>query len=371
MKTAALKYAIALSKLKGIGSIKAKNLMAHAGGYEEVFKLNSTELGKIPGIGSVLAKQIHSQLGSKQLFDEVENELKFIEKNKITPLVFKEENYPINLAQCEDGPIVLYTLGNINFNTTKIISIVGTRKITEYGKEVCKKILEGFVGEDVLVVSGLAYGVDSFAHQTCVDLGLQTVGVLAHGLDRIYPATNKKLASKMCDNGGLATEFMSETNPDRENFPKRNRIIAGLADATLVIESARKGGSLITAEIANSYSRDVFAVPGKIGDTYSEGCNYLIKTNKAHLVSSVDDINYIMNWNLGEPKQKTVQKQLFLDLTEDETKIQKVFEKTELLSIDSISAQTDLSSSTIAMTLLELEFKGVVKALPGKIYKWN
>lgn len=371
MSSITLKYAIALSKLKGVGSIKAKNLMAHAGGYENVFNLSVKDLSKIPGVGTLSAKTIYNQFNNKQLFEEVNKELKFIERNNITTYVFKEENYPVNLAQCEDGPIVLYTTGNIDFNKTKILSVVGTRKITEYGKDVCKQLLEGFANDDVLVVSGLAYGVDSYAHQLCVDLGIQTVGVLAHGLDRIYPATNKGLAKKMCNNGGLVTEFMSGTNPDRENFPKRNRIIAGLADATLVIESAKKGGSLITAEIANSYSRDVFAVPGKIGDAYSEGCNFLIKTNKAHLVNSVTDINYIMNWDINHAKPKPIQKQLFLDLTDDENKIKKVFETSELLSIDSINAQTDLSSSTVAITLLELEFKGAVKSLPGKIYKWN
>lgn len=371
MSTTTLKYAIALSKLKGVGAIKAKNLMAHAGGYEEVFNLTVKDLNKIPGVGTISAKAIYNQFNSKELFNEVNKELHFIEKNNINTFVFKEENYPINLAQCEDGPIVLYTSGNVDFNKTKILSVVGTRKITEYGKDICKQLLQELANDDVLIVSGLAYGVDSYAHQTCVDLGMQTIGVLAHGLDRIYPATNKKLASKMCGNGGLVTEFMSETNPDRENFPKRNRIIAGLADATLVIESAKKGGSLITAEIANSYSRDVFAVPGKIGDAYSEGCNYLIKTNKAHLVNSAADINYIMNWDVKQTQSKPIQKELFLDLNEDETKIKKAFESAELLSIDSINAQTDLSSSTIAITLLELEFKGVVKALPGKIYKWN
>jgi DNA processing protein len=371
MNDSVLKYAIALSKLKGVGAIKAKNLMAHAGGYEQVFNLSVNDLNKIPGVGTLSAKTIHNQFNCKQLFEEVNKELKFIEKNNITPYIFKEENYPINLAQCEDGPIVLYSTGNIDFNKTKILSVVGTRKITEYGKDVCKQLLEGFTNDDVLVVSGLAYGVDSFTHQMCVDSGIQTVGVLAHGLDRIYPATNKSLATKMCNNGGLVTEFMSGTNPDRENFPKRNRIIAGLADATLVIESAKKGGSLITAEIANSYSRDVFAVPGKIGDVYSEGCNYLIKTNKAHLVNSVADINYIMNWDVNKKKSKPVQKKIFLDLSEDENKIKKVFETNELLSIDSINAQTDLSISTVAITLLELEFKGAVKSLPGKIYKWS
>ena len=371
MNETKLKYAIALSKLKGVGSIKAKNLMAHAGSYEAVFNLNVKELSNIPGVGTVSAKALYNQFNNKNLFEEVNKELKFIDKNNITPLVFKEKNYPVNLAQCEDGPIVLYTTGNIDFNKTKILSIVGTRKITEYGKDTCEQLLEGFANDDVLVVSGLAYGVDSFAHQTCVDLGIQTVSVLAHGLDRIYPTINKKLANKMCNNGGLVTEFVNGTNPDRENFPKRNRIIAGLADATLVIESAKKGGSLITAEIANSYSRDVFAVPGKIGDAYSEGCNYLIKTNKAHLVNSVADINYIMNWDVTQTKSKPVQKQLFLDLSEDENKIKQVFDTNELLSIDSINAQTDLSSSTVAITLLELEFKGAVKSLPGKIYKWN
>lgn len=370
MDTNKLRYAIALSNLKGVGAIKAKNMLAYAGGYKELFDLSKINLGKIPGIGTVLAHTIYNQLNSNEVFEKADLEIKFIEEHDIKALIYKTDDYPVNLAQCEDGPIVLYTKGNVDFNKRKIISVVGTRKITEYGKDVCKQMLEGLVDQDVLIISGLAYGVDSYAHQICVDLEIPTVGILAHGLDRLYPSVNKKLAKKMCDNGGVATEFLSGTNPDRENFPKRNRIIAGLADATLVIESAKKGGSLITAEIANSYSRDVFAVPGKIGDAYSEGCNYLIKTNKAHLVNSVADLNYIMGWDVQKSNPKTVQKELFLDLSDDENKIKEAFNTQDLLSIDKINELVDLSSSSVAITLLELEFRGAIKSLPGKIYKW-
>ena len=369
------KYAIALSLLKGIGSVNAKKLLAYCGSFEAVFKANKSQLEKIPGIGTVLVNKIFSQFLDKKIVARAEEEIEFIEKNEILTFLFTDKNYPINLKQCEDAPIILFGKGNINFNNPKVVSIVGTRKVTDHGKTNCKNIIEDIKGLNPLIISGLAYGVDICAHKICVENNLQTIGVLAHGLDRIYPAIHANTAKKMLENGGLLTEFISGTNPDRENFPKRNRIIAGIADTTLVIESARRGGSLITAEIANSYSRDVFAVPGRITDTYSEGCNFLIKTNKAHLINSGKDIIYLMNWEENSKQKKSTetsrQKQLFLELNEKEQIIYDSLKETENLTMDKMSEVTGMKTSELSLFLLTMELNGIIKSKPGSIYKLN
>lgn len=360
-----LRYQIAITLIPGVGDIIAKKLISYCGSVEGVFKEKKQNLLKIPSIGETLVKSIVNQ----KVFERVDKEMEFIEKYKIKTLFYLDDNYPFRLKQCVDGPLMLYYLGNANLNADKIVSIVGTRSITEYGKENCRKLIKELSAHDVLIVSGLAYGVDSCAHKTALENNLFTVGVLAHGLDRVYPSLNKSLAEKMTQKGGLLTDFMSETNPDRENFPKRNRIIAGVSDAVIVIEAAKRGGALITAEIANSYNRDVFAVPGKIGDTFSEGCNNLIKTNKAALIQSAEDIMYIMGWDNKKTKQKAVQKQLFIELNEVEKNLYDILSKKENCSLDEICNQTKFSVSKIAEALLNLELEGIVKCLPGKIYK--
>lgn len=362
-----IKYAIALSQLKGVGSVTAKKLLSFAGSYSQVFKLSKKDLLNIDGVGTVLAHKLINQFNDRTLWTKVDNELAFIDEHNIDFACYKDKKYPYHLAQCEDGPIVVFSKGNIFLNNTKLLSIVGTRNITEYGKEMCEAFVKDLADLNIVVISGLAYGVDSYAHKMCVKHNIQTVGVLAHGLDRIYPATNRRLAQDMCDNGGLMTEFISGTNPDRENFPKRNRIIAGLADATLVIESASKGGSLITAEIANSYSRDVFAIPGRIGDDKSAGCNYLIRNNKAHLVENVKQLTQLMGWD--EADKKPVQKSLFIELTPKEEQIITSFANENSLHIDQLAQQSQMGIGQLAMHLLEMEFKGLIKPLPGKIYK--
>jgi DNA processing protein len=246
--------------------------------------------------------------------------------------------------------------------------VVGTRRATNYGKEICEKIIDGLKNLDVLVVSGLAYGIDTCAHKTALDRGLQSIAVLAHGLDRIYPPLNKSLAERMLSQGGLLSDFPSGTNPDRENFPSRNRIIAGLADATIVVEAGMKGGALITAEIANSYNRDVFSVPGNLGNYYSDGCNFLIKTNRAALLQSAEDIKYIMNW--GEPvKNQVVQRKLMIELSPAQEKIVEVLQHNGEASIDRLCDETAISPALVANALLNLEFEGIIKTLPGKMYK--
>lgn len=369
MNQTELLYAMALTLFEGVGNINAKKLLAYCGSFQGIFESNKGKLSQIPGIGAVLSSSISRQIANGIALKRAQEEMEFIQKNDISTFLITEKNYPLNLKQCEDSPIVLYGKGNLNFDNHKTIAVVGTRKITSRGKDFCEKLLEELTPHAPLVISGMAYGVDICAHKKCVELSVPTIAVLAHGLDRLYPEIHRDTAKKMLETGGLLTEFMSGTNPDRENFPKRNRIIAGLSDVTIVVESAKKGGSLITAEIANSYNRDVFAVPGRVTDTYSEGCNYLIKINKAHLLNSVEDIVYLMNWELHiSQKPKTIQKQLFIDLPEDEKLIYDLLSAEKSISMDELSAKSKLATSVIAVSLLQLEFKGLVKALPGKSF---
>jgi len=359
-------YQIAVTLIPGIGDITGKKLIAYCGGIEGVFSDKKQHLMKIPGIRETLATSIIN--GRTNALKRAEKEIAFIEKYNIKCYFFTEETYPRRLKNCVDAPMMIYHKGNADLNSPKIISIVGTRSATDYGKECCKKIVEGLADSEVLIVSGLAHGIDTCAHKEAVRNNMGTIGVLAHGLDRIYPAVNRNLALKMLEKGGLLTDYISETNPDRENFPKRNRIIAGLSDATLVIEAAKKGGALITADIANSYNRDVFAVPGKITDLYSEGCNHFIKTNKAALIQSADDIKYLMGWDTEKQKKPLVQRKLFVNLTPDEEAIVKLLEQHTQVSVDTLCIELQTTTSLVAAALLNLEFEGIVKNLPGKMY---
>ena len=361
-----LLYHIALTSIPNIGDITAKKLIAYCGSSEQVFKDKKSLLEKVPGIGSAYAKSIIDH--KTEALNIAEEELKFIKENDIVPLFYLNENYPRRLVHCEDGPILLYTKGKIDFNTQKVISIVGTRRATDYGKEFCEKIVKDLAPHNPLIISGLAYGIDVAAHKAAIKNNLSTVGVLAHGLDRVYPTQHKKTAFEMLEKGGLASDFKSRTNPDRENFPKRNRIVAGLSDLTIVVESSKKGGSLITAGLANNYNRDVFALPGKLTDSQSEGCNLLIKTNKAALIQSVKDIEYIMNWQAQE-KKKQKQTNLFVELSEEQKHLVSILKKKEKMPVDEISLTAKLPTSKTTSILLGLEFEGIVKTLPGKVYK--
>ena len=370
MLLAELQYQIGLTMLDGIGDVLAKNLIAYCGSAKGVFQTNKTHLEKIPGIGVNLANSISK---SKFVLDRAEQEVRFIEDNNITPLFFTDSNYPNRLKNCYDSPVLLYYKGNANLNAERIVSIVGTRTPSEYGKLTTEKFVRDLSSMDCLVVSGLAYGIDVTAHKASVDNNIPNIGVVAHGLDRIYPAVHKAIADKMMLNGGLLTDFKSETNPDKENFPKRNRIVAGICDALIVVESKREGGSLITATIANAYNKDVFAFPGKVGDSLSEGCNGLIKTNKASLIESVADLKYIMNWQDEQvaKKKETKQIPLLIDLSEEEQAIVKAFEGKKQLHIDEISYSTNFPISKTSSHLLQLEFSNIIKSLPGKLYQLN
>jgi DNA processing protein len=360
-----LMYQIALTLVPNIGDVHAKALVNLYGDAQSIFKAKKKELEAIEGIGMVRANSIKAFSD----FSPAEAEIKFIEKYKITPLFLTDKNYPQRLLNCYDSPALLYYRGNANLNTSKIVSIVGTRKNTDYGKTFTEKLIEGLQEQNVLVVSGLAFGIDTIAHKAAIKNNLQTIGVLAHGLDRIYPSQNKQLAKDMVDCGGLLTDFMSNTLPDKQNFPKRNRIVAGMCDALVVIESGIKGGSLITAELANGYNKDVFAVPGKTTDKNSEGCNYIIKQNKASLITCASDLIDAMNWASKEIKPQKKQRELFIELTADEKIIVNVLQQQEGIQIDELYFKSGLSSSAVASALLMLEMQNVVASLPGKVYK--
>lgn len=360
----ALLYQIGVTLLPNVGDITGKKLIAYCGSAEAVFKEKKNNLLKIPGITKVFL----SKLKADGVLLRAEQELEFIRKYKIQPIYYTDKNYPERLKHCIDSPIMIYYKGVADLNASKTISIVGTRRISAYGKQVVKDLVKGLFANNVLIVSGLAYGVDTWAHKCALDNKLETIAVLGHGLDRIYPSANKVLAEKMINQGGLLTDFITGTKPDRENFPKRNRIVAGMSDATIVVESAKKGGALITADIANSYNRDVFSIPGRVGDKYSEGCNFLIKTNRAALIENASDILYLMGWE--ETKQKPAQqKKLFITLTDEEKILVDLLQTDQELGIDKLCIASKLNATKVASALINLEFKGVVRCLPGKVYR--
>lgn len=360
-----LLYQIALTLIPNIGDVHAKALTNHFGSAEAIFHAPKKELDRLEGIGPVRAGSIKSFKD----FSKAEEEIQFIRKYKIKPLFLTDKDYPQRLLNCYDSPPLLYYKGNAELNSSKIIAIVGTRNHDEYGKTACEKLIEELVNEDLIIVSGLAFGIDSIAHRTALKNNIKTVGVLAHGLDRVYPSQNATLAKQMISNGGLLTEFSSNTVPDRQNFPGRNRIVAGMSDAVIVVESGLKGGSLITAELANGYNKDVFAIPGRMNDGKSEGCNYLIKNNKAALITCADDILDNMGWKQTKKNSTRKQKELFIELTSDEKIVTDILQTQIQVHIDELYFKSKLSSSAVAQALLMLEMQGIVSSMPGKIYK--
>ena len=359
-------YKIALSMIPGIGDVLARNLIAYVGSVEGIFSETAKTLTKIPGIGEVNAGRIKE----KGILAKAEKEIEFITKKKINVLFYTDKEYPRRLKTCADAPVLLYTKGNMNLDEQRIISVVGTRKATDYGKHVCDELILKIAERKytALIVSGLAYGIDIHAHKAALKYNLPTVAVMAHGLDKIYPALHREFALKMLDNGGLVTDFPSETKIDPSNFLRRNRIIAGLADATIVVESAKKGGALVTADIASSYNRDVFAFPGRAGDNFSKGCNQLIRNNCANLIEGIDDLEFFMGWET-KPEKKTIQSKLFVDLLPDEEKIVALLRENGELFIDQISTELSFPVSRVSALLLNMEFKNILVALPGKMYR--
>lgn len=359
-----LLYQIALTLVPNIGPVQAKILIDHFGDAESVFKASTKKLSSVENIGEVRAASIKAF----EDFEKAEEEIAFIEKYKIQPIFLTDQNYPQRLLKCYDPPTLLYYRGNADLNHAKIISIIGTRNNTDYGKQVTEKLVADLAEENVLILSGLAFGIDAIAHKSALQYNLPTVGVLAHGLDTIYPSHHKSLAKEMLQAGGLLTEFTKNTKPDKHNFPRRNRIVAGMADATIVVETAVKGGSMITAELALNYNRDVFAFPGKTTDSKSTGCNYLIKQKHAVLLTDAQQLAEMLGWQKKKAKPKS-QKELFIELSTDERTIIDILREREIIHIDELFLKSGLSSSTIAASMLSLELQNVIISLPGKMYK--
>lgn len=355
-------FQIALTLVPGIGSITGRKLIKNCGSSEAVFRETASHLTRIKGLN----RQIAYELKSSNYLKRAEKELHFILQKRIQMISIEDEAYPFRLKECEDGPLVLYFKGNGDINARKTIAIVGTRSPTEYGMQQCVKFVHGLKQINTLIISGLAYGIDSIAHRTALQEGFDTLGVLAHGFHTIYPPANRKLAARILQQGGLLTEFISGVKPDRENFPKRNRIVAGLADAVLVVESAERGGALITADIAVSYNRDVFAVPGRADDKHSGGCNWLIYDNKAALVRTPGDIISLMQWD--DKRGRGVQTQIFTDLDPRFKKVYLLLREHAGLRIDQLLALSGFDNGELKEMLLAMELAGYIKVFPGNLY---
>jgi DNA processing protein len=366
MSEVSLKHKIALGLIPRIGDINARKLVSHFGSVEAIFNEPYRNLIKIPGIGSGIAKYI----SDRSYLATAEREAEYIIRNNIRTYFYLDNDYPFRLRQCDDSPVVFFFKGECDLNASKILSVVGTRNATNHGKELCEKIIAGLsTGHpDLIIVSGLAYGIDITSHKAALSNKLQTIGVLGHGFKTTYPSIHASTAAAMLKQGGLLTDFVSDALPERNNFLKRNRIIAGLSDATLVVESGVKGGALITADIASSYNRDVFAVPGRPDDQWSAGCNSLIRNNKAALAESSDDIEYFLNWK-REKEKPPVQRTLFSDLNEIEKEVYELIMKEGELTIDTICRSTEMPVYKLSSLLLQMEFKGLVKCYPGYIYR--
>lgn len=356
---------LALQKAKGIGDVIAKKLISHCGSAQNVFSERKSAIEKINGIGSITI----AGLKNKECLLKAEKEVAHVLAQKVSYTYFKDESYPEKLKHCIDGPIIMFKDGNINIQKQPLISIVGSRKMTLYGRDFINQLIETIAPYNPVIVSGFAYGVDITAQKAAMDHNLQTIGVLAHGLDQIYPKSHKKYIHKVNENGGFYTDFWHDEEPLRENFLKRNRIVAGMSDATIIIESAEKGGSLVTADIANSYSRDVFAVPGKITDILSKGCNDLIKRNKAGILTCPEDLIEALNWDLKSDKKPIIQQQLFVELSGEEQIIYDYLLAHGKQYVDTIAMQCNIPVYKLATLLFNLEMKGILRPLPGKLFE--
>jgi len=353
-------YKIALTKIPKVGNKIGRRLLDHFGSAPAVFSASKQDLGEVFGIGD----QRVSYILSKKPIEIAEKELKFVEKSKAKAFFVQDENYPRRLKEIVDPPLVVYSKGEVNLDNDKVIGIVGTRKPTSYGLTMCDLLLEDLKEYNPLIVSGLAFGIDACAHQNSLRLGLPTLGVVAHGLPNIYPARHKSLAEKMMKNGGLLTEFTHNIEAEKEFFPMRNRLIAGLCDAVVVVQTADRGGSMISAELANAYFKDVFAFPGRSGDHHSSGCNRLIKENKAQLIESGADLAFNLGWD--QPKPIATQTAMFQTLTDKEQRVIAYLRDFDEANIDQLSMNCKLSNGEISAVLLQLEFKGLIIPSPGK-----
>ncbi len=359
-----LKYYLALCLVPQVGPILGRNLIKYFGHPAEIFKASIQRLEKVPSIGQATALQIKKF----DNFERAEEEIDFINKNKVKVMTIDKNNYPSRLKLIPDAPLVLFQLGNGNLEVPKCIGIVGTRNMSAYGYTLIKELIEGLKSFEISVISGMAYGVDFAAHQLSLHNKIPTFSVMAHGLDKFYPTDHRETGIKMLKNGGIITEYFSKTNPDKENFPTRNRVVAGLVDALIVVETKIKGGAMITAEIANSYHREVFAYPGRTTDKFSSGCHDLIKKHKAYLVESSEDIIKFLNWDLPGSELKPTQKPDLL-LTDDESDLFRIIENRGKIGLDDISDLLQKSTNELSLVLLNLEIRGLIRGLPGKIYE--
>jgi DNA processing protein len=366
MSEVSLKHKIALGLIPRIGDINARKLVSYFGCVEAIFKEPYRNLVKIPGIGSGIARYI----SERSYLDTAEKEVEYTVRNNIRTYFYLDSDYPFRLRQCEDSPVVFFFKGNCELNAVKILSVVGTRNATSRGKELCERIIGGLAAghPDLIIVSGLAYGIDVASHKAALSNNLQTIGVLGHGFKTTYPSIHASISRAMVRQGGLLTDFISDALPERNNFLKRNRIIAGLSDATLVVESGIKGGALITADIATSYNRDVLAVPGRPEDLWSAGCNSLIKNNKAALTECSDDIEYSLGWK-RDKSLPPVQRTLFSDLNDTEKQIYELLMKEGEMTIDTLCRELEMPVYKLSSLLLQMEFKGLLKCFPGNLYR--
>ena len=359
---------IALTLCPGIGAINAKRLVDMAGSATAVFR----QFHELPDIRPEALRALSAALKQPEVFRRARQEVDFAEKHGLACLTLQDEAYPSRLRQCPDAPLVLFFKGNANLNSLHMVSLVGTRRSTAYGQQFCRDFLHeaAQLCPALLVVSGLAYGIDIHAHRAALDEGLPTVGVLAHGMDRIYPASHRNTAAQMLENGGLLTEFLSGTTPDRYNFISRNRIVAGITEATIVVESAQKGGALITAELANGYNRECFALPGRNSDEASAGCNRLIRDNKAALIESAEDFLNAMRWKKQDTPRKAeaIQRSLFYELSAEEQRIVDVLAKDGEMHINAIAVKTEFPINQLSALLFGLEMKGITKVRAGNMY---
>ncbi len=339
--------------------------MDHIDSLEVLFTESASSLSKLTG----LKPQFFHELQREEALKIADKTIAFHQKTNVQSLFYSDSKFPRRLNQCIDAPTQLFFKGNINLNNARFVAIVGTRAATEYGREICRNLIASFEGRNIVVVSGLALGIDSYVHRYCVEFGIPTIGVLGHGLDRIYPSKNNNLASKMVDSGGLLTEFIPGTNPDRENFPKRNRIVAGLCDATIVVESKLKGGSLITAQIANSYNRDVFAFPGPIYTETSQGCNALIAASKSHLLENPTEFLAAMQWDSSSVSSKEHQFECFPELSDAQQEIAEELNRSPKIELDVLAARLALPVSLLQVELLQLKLSGIVEEIAGKRFQ--
>lgn len=367
MQQQSLLYKIGITLVKGIGTITAKQVIDTLGDVSLLFREKARLLERIPGI----THRVIAEIRSSEVLLRAEQEIRFIEKNKIIPLFISDKDYPSRLKECVDAPVMLYQRGKASLDAKRLISVVGTRHASSYGREVTDNLIRDIkeVYPDTFIVSGLAYGIDIAAHKAALRYHLPTLGVLAHGLDRIYPSEHRNTAIEMLENGALLTDFISGTKPDRPNFVKRNRIVAGISDCTVVIESAERGGALITASIADSYHKDVFAYPGRIGDPYSKGCNKIIKEKRAALITSAEDLFNEMGWSMQPKQSKPIQCDLFPNVSEKEQSVIHILNTKGKIQLNHLSIELNYSMSELTPLLFDLEMKGIVKCLPGGLYQ--